>query len=107
MFDVSTRCIGFNGRTLVIGFTSGRFETLRTNHALIKGYSVLGVRAAEYRRRFPDKGEMNREAIWNVANDGRIRPHVHVEPPLNAVSEAFAMLRERQFIGKVVISCDQ
>jgi NADPH:quinone reductase len=107
VFDESTRCINFDGRLLVVGFTSGRFATLRTNHALIKGYSVLGVRAGEYGRRFPERGRENRQAIWDLANSGRIRPRVHAELPLAKTLDGFAMLQNREVIGKVVIHCDQ
>ena len=107
VFDESTRCINFDGRLLVIGFTSGRFATLRSNHALIKGYSVVGVRAGEYGRRFPERGRENRQAIWDLANSGRIRPRVHAELPLAETLAGFALLQNREVIGKVVIRCDQ
>jgi NADPH2:quinone reductase len=107
VFDESTRCINFDGRLLVGGFTSGRFATLCTNHALIKGYSVLGVRAGEYGRRFPERGRENRQAIWDLANSGRIRPRVHVELPLADTLAGFAMLQNREVFGKVVIHCDR
>lgn len=107
VFDESTRCINFDGRLLVVGFTSGRFATLRTNHALIKGYSVVGVRAGEYGRRFPERGRENRQAIWDLANSGRIRPRVHAELPLADTLAGFAMLQNREVIGKVVIHCDR
>ena len=42
-YDRSTKCIAFEGRILIIGFTGGRFAEARTNHVLIKNYSVVGV----------------------------------------------------------------
>ena len=42
-YDRSTKCIAFEGRILIIGFTGGRFADARTNHVLIKNYSVVGV----------------------------------------------------------------
>jgi NADPH2:quinone reductase len=61
VFDESVRCIAFDGRLLVIGFTSGRIPTVSVNMPLIKGFSVMGVRAGEYGRRFPEKGRRERE----------------------------------------------
>jgi len=43
VFDGSTKCIAFEGRIVVIGFTSGRFPTARANHLLVKNYGVLGL----------------------------------------------------------------
>lgn len=104
VFDESTRCIAFDGRLLVIGFTSGRIPTVSVNMPLIKGFSVMGVRAGEYGRRFPDKGRENGEAVWKMADEGVIRPHVHVELPLERWREAFELLSERKVIGKAVIT---
>jgi NADPH2:quinone reductase len=103
VFDESTRCIAFDGRLLVIGFTSGRIPTVSVNMPLIKGFSVMGVRAGEYGRRFPEKGRENGEIVWRMANEGVIKPHVHAQLPLDQWREAFDLLAERKVVGKAVI----
>jgi NADPH:quinone reductase len=103
VFDESVRCIAFDGRLLVIGFTSGRIPTISVNMPLIKGFSVMGVRAGEYGRRFPEKGRENSEAIWRLAEDGLIRPRVHATLPLEDWRAAFDLLANREVIGKAVI----
>jgi NADPH2:quinone reductase len=103
VFDESVRCIAFDGRLLAVGFTSGRIPTISVNMPLIKGFSLMGVRAGEYGRRFPDKGRENAEAVWRMADEGVIRPHVHAELPLDRWREAFALLAERRVVGKAVI----
>lgn len=103
IFDESCRCIAFDGRLLVVGFTSGRIPTVNANIALIKGFSVLGVRAGEYGRRFPERGAESVAAIDALAANGAIRPHVHAALPLSQWREGFAMLDERQVVGKVVL----
>ncbi len=103
VFDESTRCIAFDGRLLVIGFTSGRIATLATNIALIKGFSVLGVRAGEYGRRFPERGAENLAAVWALADAGRLRPRVHAEFPLDRWRDAFETMTSRTVVGRTVI----
>lgn len=103
VFDESTRCIAFDGRLLVIGFTSGRIPTVSVNMPLIKGFSVIGVRAGEYGRQFPEKGRENAAAVWRMADEGVIRPHVHAELPLDDWREAFDLLADRKVVGKAVI----
>lgn len=103
IFDESVRCIAFDGRLLVIGFTSGRIPTISANMPLIKGFSVMGVRAGEYGRQFPEKGRENGETVWRMANEGVISPHVHAELPLERWREAFDLLAERKVVGKAVI----
>jgi len=103
VFDESTRCIAFGGRLLVIGFTSGRIASVATNLPLIKGFSVIGVRAGEYGRRFPDKGRENQDAIWALAAEGRIRPRVDSRYALADWRAAFEAMRDSRMIGKIVI----
>lgn len=104
IFDESTRCIAFGGRLLVVGFTSGRIATVPTNIPLIKGFSVVGVRAGEYGRRHPQRGEENFNAIWALAEAGKVTPHVHAALPLDRWREAFEMMRNREVVGRVVIA---
>ncbi|KQZ27429.1 NADPH:quinone oxidoreductase [Caulobacter sp. Root1472] len=103
VFDESVRCIAFDGRLLVIGFTSGRIPTVSVNLPLIKGFSVMGVRAGEYGRRFPEKGRENTEAVWRMADEGVISPHVHATFKLEHWREAFDLLANRQVVGKAVV----
>ncbi|MBI1212337.1 MAG: zinc-binding dehydrogenase [Alphaproteobacteria bacterium] len=104
VFDESVRCIAFNGRLLVIGFTSGRIPSVNVNMPLIKGFSVVGVRAGEYGRQFPERGAENIRTIDAWAAEGKIRPHVCAQIPLERAPEALRMLQERRVIGKVVLT---
>jgi NADPH2:quinone reductase len=106
VFDESTRCIAFGGRILSIGFTSGRLPVLPVNIALIKGFSVIGVRAGEYGRQFPQKGRENNEAIWKLAEDGKVKPRVDAEYPLSGWRAAFDSLADRKVIGKTIVQPD-
>ena len=103
VFDESTRCIAFGGRLLVVGFASGRIPEVSVNMPLIKGFSVVGVRAGEYGRRFPERGLENVAAIDVLAATGKIRPHVHASLDLADWREGFAMLERREVVGKVVL----
>ncbi|OWQ91697.1 NADPH:quinone oxidoreductase family protein [Sphingopyxis witflariensis] len=103
VFDESTRCIAFGGRLLVVGFASGRIPEVSVNMPLIKGFSVVGVRAGEYGRRFPERGAENVAAIDALAAEGRIRPHVYAALDLADWREAFAMIERREVVGKLVL----
>src|SRR5262249_46166742 len=65
-FEESVRCIAWGARLLVIGFTGG-IGMARTNLLLIKGASVLGVRAGEAVRRNPALGEVRLKALLDWA----------------------------------------
>jgi NADPH2:quinone reductase len=105
VFDESVRCIAFDGRLLVIGFTSGRIPSVSVNMPLIKGFSVVGVRAGEYGRVFPDRGRENVAAVDALAAQGRISPRVDSTFRLEDAAAAMRRLLDRQVVGKVVLDC--
>ena len=106
VFDQSIRCINWGGRLLVVGFASGRIPSLPVNMALIKGFSVIGVRAGEFGRKDPLAGKENNVAIREICEAGHFNPHVCKEFNLNQAKEAIQYLSERKLIGKVVIKTD-
>jgi len=103
VFDEACRYTAFGGRLLVVGFAGGRIAEVRTNIPLIKGFSVVGVRAGEYGRRFPERGAEDVASILKLASEGRIRPHVHSAVSLADWREAYLAMRERRVIGRTVI----
>ncbi len=103
VFDESTRCVTFGGKLLVIGFVAGRIPEIAVNIPLIKGFSVVGVRAGEYARRFPDRGARIADAVDALAAEGRIRPHVDRTLPLDRWREAFEAMQRGEIIGKLVL----
>ena len=49
----ATRAIAWGGRYLIVGFASGVVPQFPANHAMIKGYSLIGLRAGKSGRRDP------------------------------------------------------
>jgi NADPH:quinone reductase len=102
VFENSLRCIAWGARILVIGFTGG-IGLARTNLLLIKGASVLGVRAGEAVRRNPALGEVRIEALTKWAEAGKIRPHISHRLPLEQYAQAMRLLIDRKAIGRVAL----
>jgi NADPH2:quinone reductase len=98
--------LAWGGRYLVIGFVGGPPVALPLNRVLLKGVSVIGVRAGETGRRDPEAGRRHIHAIDALAEAGRLRPHVGLELPFAAAPEAFAALAAGTLIGKAIIRCD-
>jgi NADPH:quinone reductase len=106
VFDESVRCIAFDGRLLSIGFTSGRIPSLSVNMALIKGFSLMGVRAGEYGRQFPLRGAANLAAVHVLVATGAVTPHVGATFALEDTKQALQALQKRQVVGKAVVQVD-
>jgi NADPH2:quinone reductase len=103
IFENSVRCIAWGARILVIGFTGG-IGLARTNLLLIKGASVVGVRAGEAVRRNPALGEVRLKALHEWAEAGKIRPNVSHRLPLESYAEAMRLLVDRKAIGRVALT---
>jgi NADPH2:quinone reductase len=101
-FENGLRCIGWGARVLVIGFTGG-IGLARTNLLLIKGASVLGVRAGEAARRDPAAGGARIKALLAWAEAGKIHPHISHGLPLENYAQAMRLLIDRKAIGRVAL----
>lgn len=102
IFENSLRCIAWGARVLVIGFTGG-IGSAKTNLLLIKGASVLGVRAGEAVRRDPALGQVRLNALLAWAEQGKLRPNVSHRLPLEDYARAMRLLIERKAIGRVAL----
>jgi NADPH2:quinone reductase len=102
IFENSLRCIAWGARILVIGFTGG-IGLARTNLLLIKGASVLGVRAGEAVRKNPALGEVRLKALLGWAEAGKLRPHISHRLPLENYAAAMRLLIDRKVIGRVAL----
>lgn len=107
VFDASVRCIAWGGRLLVIGFTSGRIPTIGVNMPLIKGFSVVGVRAGEYGRRNPVHGAENQRAIDELTAEGVFKPHICARLPIERALDGLRMIADRKVVGKIVLEMNQ
>jgi NADPH2:quinone reductase len=102
ILENSLRCIAWGARVLVIGFTGG-VGVARSNLLLIKGASLLGVRAGEAARRNPKLGEVRIKNLLQWAEAGKIRPHISHRLPLENCAHAMRLLIERKAIGRVAL----
>lgn len=103
VFDKSTKCVAFEGRILIIGFTSGRMAESKTNHVLVKNYSVVGVHWGYYRKMRPEVIPEANEALAKLYTDGKIKPYVSKTYPMSELPEALVALASRKTTGKVVV----
>jgi NADPH2:quinone reductase len=102
VFEQSLRCIAWGARVLVIGFTGG-IGLARTNLVLIKGASVLGVRAGEAARKNPALGVARINALTEWAEAGKLKPNISHRLPLEDYARAMRLLIGRKAIGRVAL----
>lgn len=103
LFDQCCRCINWNGRLLVIGFTSGRIPAYKANLALLKGSSMVGVFLGRFRQEEPEAYERNFHELLAMYEQGKIKPLITQKYPLADYVSAFNVFTERRALGKVIL----
>jgi NADPH2:quinone reductase len=103
VFDRSTKCIAFEGRIVVVGFTSGRIPEARANHVLIKNYAVVGLHWGLYQQVAPHLIDEATVELLNLYAEGKIRPHVSRLFPLEDAPSALGEVTSRRSTGKVIL----
>lgn len=100
----ATRAIAWDGRFLIVGFASGKVPQFPANHALIKGYSLIGLRAGEASRRDPALASQTSAALRQLAAGGVMRPHISHRFTLAQTADALRIIERREAIGRVAIT---
>ncbi len=103
-FDQVRRCMAWDGRLLVIGFTSGRIPDAPANHILLKNYAILGVHWGAWLGRNPNGLREGWERIVELFDTGHIDPLIHSVRPLSEAVTALEDIGGRKTVGKVVIA---
>lgn len=108
VLEKSMRAAAYGARLLVVGFTSGGPTRIMSNHVLIKGLSILGVRAGETARRQgrgtgQDFARDYAVELPRLAERGVMRPHISHRFPMERAADAFRVLIDRKVVGKAVI----
>ncbi|MCZ2860881.1 NADPH:quinone oxidoreductase family protein [Blastococcus sp. VKM Ac-2987] len=103
VFDKSRKCIAFEGRIVVVGFTSGTIPHAPTNHLLVKNYSVVGLHWGLYKKMDPSVISEVHEDLTRLVRDGSVDPLVGAALPLDQAPQALARLASRDTVGKVVL----
>ena len=103
VYDRSTKCIAWEGRILIIGFTGGRIAQAATNHVLVKNYSVVGVHWGNYRVHDPAQVDRWHDELMDLHARGLIAPYVSERVAFADVPERLVALTNRGTTGKLVV----
>lgn len=105
MTEAAFRSLGWNGRHLVIGFPAG-MTALRTNLALIKGASLIGVDIRQFGIFEAAKSEANRAKIFALAGDGSLKPAIAQRHPFAHWKAAMEAAASGESAGRIVLVMD-
>ena len=103
--EPALRSIGWEGRFLVVGFPAG-IPKLPLNLTLLKSCDVCGVFWGAFAARDPKRNAAHVEQLFRWWAEGKIAPKISATYPLERGGEAIAALRDREAIGKLVVTLD-
>ena len=104
-FGWARRCVAFEGRIVLVGFTGGVLGQVPANHVLLRNYSVLGLHLAAYRRENPALLRTVHDTLVTMWAGGLISPQIHRELPFDQAPAGLDLLAGREAIGRVVLRC--
>jgi NADPH2:quinone reductase len=107
VFEKSLRCINWEGRLLVVGFTSGTIPSAPANLVLLKGCAVIGVFWGAYANRDPGGNRANFNQLFAWLAEGRLRPLIARRLSLADAAEALKMIERREVVGKLILTTDR
>jgi NADPH:quinone reductase-like Zn-dependent oxidoreductase len=104
VYDRSTKCIAFEGRIIIVGFTSGRIPEAKANHVLVKNYSVVGLHWGAYELRNPALVAEATETLLRMYAEGKIKPVISATFPLSEAQTALKAVAGGGTTGKVLLT---
>ena len=102
-FHQVRRCMGWDSRLLVIGFVAGIPE-VKTNHALLKSYSIVGVHWGASLAKYPESLGRQMGTLLDMAAEGTVDPPLYPPYAFEDAAQALQDLADRRTYGKVVVT---
>lgn len=104
VFTGSWKLLGFEGRYVSVGYSSGAIPALRANLALLRNASLHGMYWTPYANERPDLVERAADEIFGLWHAGRLDPLVTVVAPLEAALRCADDVHAGRTTGKTVLT---
>jgi NADPH2:quinone reductase len=99
----SVKCVAFEGRIVIVGFTSGTIPSPALNHALVKNYSILGLHWGLYNTHDPAAVRHCHAELTRLAAEGVVKPLVSERVTLESTADAIQRVVDGTTTGRVVV----
>ncbi|MCB1193252.1 MAG: NADPH:quinone oxidoreductase family protein [Leptospiraceae bacterium] len=103
VFGKSILCTNFEGRIVVVGFTSGVIPKIATNLLLLNNISLSGLYWNLYQRNFPMRIKSAVEQLNQWYMEGKLKPIVYKTYPLVEAPQALINVTTRKSFGKSIL----
>ncbi|MEZ5664400.1 MAG: NADPH:quinone oxidoreductase family protein [Burkholderiaceae bacterium] len=102
--EAALRSMAWEGRFLIIGFTTGTIARPPLNLPLLKGCSLVGVFYGAFTEREPARADALMQELLGWLREGRIRPVISEHLPIESAAQAMETVGQRKVRGKIVLT---
>ena len=99
------KSLSWNGRIIIVGFTSGSIPEIPVNRLLLKNAKADGLYWGELAYREPKEIKNDFEVLEKLFNENKLNPSVNKIFDLKDATKALTLLSDRKNIGKIVLKC--
>ena len=103
VFEGSLKCIAWGGRLVVVGFSSRDIPAPKLNRVMLKHIALLGLNLGSYHEQNPQLLRSATAALFELYQQGKLRPLISGRYPLTSAAEALAELAARRSVGKLLL----
>ncbi len=104
IFDGCTRCINWGGRIVIVGFSGGEIPLVKANRIMLKHIALVGVHFGPMVGNAPEELAACFRELMQLHADGRVKPVIWKQYPLEKAAEALDALAARKTFGKIVLT---
>jgi NADPH2:quinone reductase len=102
-YTIAARAIAFEGRIVVVGFSSGTITETALNHVLLQNYSIIGLHWGLYRSQDPRLVRRAHDDLCNLVEAGAVRPLVSERLAFEEAAQGLARLAKGETTGRLTV----
>jgi NADPH:quinone reductase len=106
LFDQARRCVGWNGRYLVIGFAAGDIPVMPANYTILKSMALIGVAYGMSAIKDPAMNRANFGQLFSWYDAGQLGTHIGNAVSFGELRRACAQMYAGSAIGKTAIEIE-
>ncbi|HMB59534.1 MAG TPA: zinc-binding dehydrogenase, partial [Xanthomonadales bacterium] len=101
--EPALRTLGWEGRYLSVGFAAGMAK-VALGPVLFKNADVMGIQPSADEHRLPGRSPRAIQQMFDWYLQGKLRPHISAEFPLEQAAQALGLLANRKAAGRIVLT---
>jgi NADPH2:quinone reductase len=106
LFDQARRCVGWNGRYLVVGFAAGDIPVMPANYTILKSMALIGVAYGMSAIKDPAMNRANFAQLFAWYDAGQLRAHIGNVAAFGELRRSCAQMYAGSALGKTVIEIE-